>query len=158
MHVEPRRGRRLFLVRLCLAAVLSLGLAGCSIKLVADYQEASVDQLLSIYAEVDRFYDRLAETEPAGRTYEAFQDGWSSIATDLRTFALRQDMRELNGESAEIADMLVKTWESERAEHKRSSADPARRADPYPATTIALDREQFEGWFYTAVSAEKFKN
>lgn len=139
--------------------VLTLLLQGCSLKLVADYDSASVDQLLAAYEKVDHFYDRLAETAPADRTYDAFQSEWSSIATDLRTFALRQRGRDLNEQSEEIADMLVERWEQARFNHRQRQAsdDPARHDDPYPTSVIALDRAQFDDWFYKAISAEKFK-
>ncbi len=142
---------------LCASVLLAMFLAGCSIKLVSDYDSASIDQLLGTYQEVDQFYDRLAETPSEQRTYEAFQQDWSSISTDLRTFALRQGVRQLNEESASIAEALTKAWERERTLHKGRSADPGQRNDPYPDTRIALDRQQFEDWFYAAMFAEKSK-
>lgn len=52
---------------------------------------------------------------------------------------------------------MLENWERTRERHKRFSADPERRANAYPDSLLALDRQQFEDQFRTAVVAERAK-
>jgi outer membrane murein-binding lipoprotein Lpp len=151
-HLSPRWR----LAMLLGASLLSLLLvAGCSIKLVADYDQASIDRLGVAYERMDRVYERLMRTEPAARTYDLFEDEWSAIGTDLRSVALRQKLREQNEESAEIAAELLSAWQSKRDAHRDRSFTQPNNA--YADALIALHRATFEAEFFAAMSAERFK-
>jgi hypothetical protein len=141
-----------------LSLMFAVALCGCTVKWVADYDQASADKIGAAYERVDRMYERLAAAPAAERTYDKFADDWSGIATDLRGIALRQKSRTTNDESAEILDRMVASWETSRAKHKQRSEADSANANAYPDSLISLDRQQLEAEFVAALSAERFKN
>jgi hypothetical protein len=148
-------------LRLCArvvwVATLALLLAGCTVSFVAEYDKATEDRLLGTYERISRFYDDLAETAPAQRAYDEFTRQYSDVATDLRVLLLHQRARATNSESEQIVAKILENWERTREHHRRFSADAEHRANPYPDSLIALDRQQFEDQFRTAVVAERAK-
>jgi hypothetical protein len=143
---------RAFACWLVLAAVL---LAGCTVKYVADYDQASVDKIGAAYERMDKMYESLLRAEPAERTYDKFEAEWSGIATDLRVIALRQKTRADNEESQTVTSDLVETWRVRREAHARRSAE--KPDDAYPDSLIALHRSSLEAAFAAAMAAERFK-
>lgn len=144
-------------VRLAWFAALALLLAGCAVSFVAEYDKATEDRLIGAYERVSRFYDDLAETAPVQRGYDRFAPRYADVATDLRVLLLRQRARASNSESEQIVAKILENWERTRERHKRFSADPERRTNAYPDSLLALDRQQFEDQFRTAVVAERAK-
>jgi hypothetical protein len=135
----------------------ALLLAGCAVNFVGEYDKETEDRLLGTYERISRFYDDLAEAAPAQRGYEKSARQYADVATDLRVLLLRQRARATNSESEKIVTKILENWERTRERHKRFSADAERRANPYPDSLIALDRQQFEDQFRTAVVAERAK-
>jgi hypothetical protein len=146
-----------FYARCAWLVAVALLLAGCAVSFVAEYDKATEDRLLGAYERISRFYDDLAEAMPAQRGHDKFTRQYADVATDLRVLLLRQRARAANSESEKIVTKILENWERTRERHKRFSADAERRANPYPDSLIALDRQQFEDQFRTAVVAERAK-
>lgn len=149
----PRHDARALVMVLAVA----LALSGCAVRLVADYDAATEDALLRAYEKINALYDRLAESPLRERDYGPLAERYGAIETDLRVLLLRQRGREANSESIGIAERLLESWQSTRAEHKRRSAAEGDAPSAYPDSLIALDRQQFDDHFKAAIAAEQAK-
>jgi hypothetical protein len=135
-----------------LAAVLAIALtalaSACShIQLIADYDEATLEESIRIAKRVDVFYGTLLELEPEGRTYAPFADDWVDVGAEIGSLVHRNASRPLNEESLQISQDILAFWRSYQEKHKEKDAYPDAR----------FDRRRFERLFRAAVSAEAAK-
>lgn len=135
--------------RWVLAAALlaaSLGLGGCPIHLVADYDQATYEEILGLARKVDRFYGALLERPEAGRAYAQYSAQYVEIESDLGSLVMRNAVRPLNKESTRISRNILELWRKYKARHR---AD-----DGYRTAVAILDRKRFTQVFTAAASAE----
>lgn len=128
---------------------LWLSLAGCSVKLVADYDNAAFEEVLAVAKEVDRFYGTLLETPPAQRKYASFADSYVELETEMRAMLRRNKARALNSESTQIAEIILRQFTRARERHKTT--------DAYGDGVARLDRDRMTRLFASAASAEEAK-
>jgi hypothetical protein len=95
-----------------LLAVLIIGLTlgGCTIKLVADYDSTTFEEIIKVGKKVDRFYGDLLETPSSDRHYDKYADKYVEIETDLRSLYMRNKVRALNDESTRISEITLNLW------------------------------------------------
>src|ERR1041384_1190618 len=84
--------------------------AGCSVKLIADYDSATLEQILSTGKKVDLFYGKLLETPEKERSYSKYSNQYVEIEVDVRDIVSRNKARELNKESTRISEIILKQW------------------------------------------------
>jgi len=99
---------------------ISLALVGCTIKLVADYDAATFEEILKIGKKVDRFYGDLLEIPPNNRSYQKFAEKYVEIETDLRSLYTRNQARTLNQESTEISKIILNLWLKYKDAHAKT--------------------------------------
>ena len=143
-RVSPAAGRLLFVV------LSALVLAGCAIRLVADYDAAAYEESIAVGKKVDRFYGDLLETPAADRHYQKYAARYVEIETDLRSLYVRNKARALNSESAEISQTILDLWLKYKANHAAK--------DTYGDGVAKLDRGRFTRLFISAANAESAKN
>jgi len=134
-----------------LLAIIIVGLTfvGCSIKFVADYDATTFEEIIKIGKKVDRFYGDLLEAPANSRQYQKYSDEYVEIETDLRSLVIRNKARELNAESTEISEIILKLWMKYKANHAAR--------DGYADGVARLDRGSFTRLFTSAADAETAK-
>jgi hypothetical protein len=123
--------------------------AGCAVKFVADYDAATVNQLLEVGKKIDVFYGTLLDRKPETRTYADYSPRYVEIEADLRSLWMRNKARPLNEESTQIARITLDLWVKYKNAHKLANAYPDAKAEAH--------RDRFERLFVSAVTAETAK-
>jgi hypothetical protein len=129
--------------------IIGLALAGCSIKLVADYDSTTFEEVISVGKKVDRFYGDLLETPVNERQYQKFTEKYVEIETDLRSLGTRNRARALNNESTQISDIILALWVKYKTNHAANNG--------YGNGIAKLDRDRFTRLFISAANAETAK-
>ena len=134
---------------ICLIFFGTLALYGCSIKLVADYDVKTFEEILNVGKEVDKFYGTLLEMDENDRKYQKFSEKYVDIETELRSLNIRNKSRPLNDESIKISQSILGLWIKYKEKHKSKNK--------YSNGNAKLDRNRFERLFISAASAEAAK-
>lgn len=129
--------------------LMAFALSGCTVKFVADYDSVTFEEILKIGKKVDKFYGDMLETKSDERAYQKFCDQYVEIETDIRSLVTRNNARELNKESTEISEIILKLWVKYKDTHKNKNT--------YSDGTANLDRKRFIRLFAAAASAEQAK-
>lgn len=138
------------LLRFGFLLLLAFALGGCAVKLVADYDSVSFEEILKVGKKVDKFYGDLLEAKSSDRAYQKFSDQYVEIETDIRSLVTRNTARALNEESTQISEITLSLWLKYKDGHKTK--------DTYSDGTAKLDRNRFVRLFAAAASAERAKN
>ena len=127
--------------RLLFIMTVGIGLGGCSIKLVSDYDSATLEEIIKVGKKVDRFYGDLLETPTADRQYQKYAGKYVEIETDLRSLYIRNKARAFNEESTEISDIILKLWVKYKTNHalKRGYRDGSAKLDRARGLLASLD-------------------
>ncbi len=133
----------IFLVFLLILFVVQ----GC--RIIAEYDKATENAIFASAKEVDRFYGHLLETDENEREYSKYSDMYVEIEAQLNALVLRNKVRELNKDSTEIAENILKLWRESKVSHKEKNT--------YTTGTAKLDRGRFERVFSYALRAEGAK-
>jgi len=133
-----------------LAICFLLSAGGCAIKLVADYDSNTLEEIFKVSKEVDRFYGNLLETAEADRKYSKYAEQYVNIETDIRSLVMRNKARPLNEESTRISETILNFWVKYKQNHKEK--------DVYSNGMAKLDRQKFVRLFTAAAEAEKIKD
>jgi hypothetical protein len=129
--------------------IIGLALAGCSIKLVSDYDSTTFEEIISVGKKVDRFYGDLLESPVNERQYQKYADKYVEIETDLRSLGTRNRARALNSESTQISDIILALWVKYKTNHANNNG--------YGSGIAKLDRDRFTRLFISAANAETAK-
>lgn len=147
MHATPSTFRHW--MRCILVLALAVAAAGCSVKWVADYDDATFEEILRVGKKVDRFYGDLLEADASGRAYARFGSRYVELETDIRSLVTRNSARALNEESTRISEIILTLWVKYKDRHKQAGAYTDGNARP--------DRNRFVRLFAAAASAETAK-
>jgi hypothetical protein len=129
--------------------IIGIALSGCSIKLVADYDSTTFEEIIKVGKKVDRFYGDLLEAPATDRQYQKYAEKYVEIETDLRSLYTRNKARALNIESTEISEIILKLWVKYKTNHAAKNG--------YSDGIAKLDRERFTRLFISAADAEAAK-
>ncbi|MDO8549707.1 MAG: hypothetical protein Q7S39_06105 [Ignavibacteria bacterium] len=132
-----------------LLAITILGINGCTIQYVAEYDESIKNEIIRISAEIDKFYGILLETAEAARTYINFKDEYLTIEVDLRTLLTRNKIRPLNEESVKQTEIVLDLWLNDKEQHKTN--------DSVSDFIIKQHRNQFQRIFIAMAIGEEVK-
>lgn len=142
-----RRFRCLGWLILCLVAPLVLG--HCAVRLAADYDAWTFEEIIRTAKQVDLFYGQLLEKSEEERTYASSAPQYVAIESELRALLLRNQARPLNLESSRILEIILTDWQECRERHKARGR--------YPTGEAKLDRQRFMRLFGSAAAAERVK-
>jgi len=134
---------------LLLILLTGLALSGCAAKFVADYDSATLEEILRLGKKVDKFYGEMLETPPAERGYAKYSQQYVDVEVDLRSLYVRNKARALNEESTRISEIILNFWIKYKDEHQQT--------DGYGDGKAQLDRERFTRLFIAAADAETAK-
>ena len=125
-------------------------LSGCSVKLVADHDSKTYEEILRVGKSIDEFYGDLLETSAASRNYQKYSGQYVKLESELRSLYVRNKSRPLNEESTKISESILKLWVKYKERHKVKNS--------YKDGNAKLDRNKFVNIFISAASAELAKN
>lgn len=129
---------------------VALALAGCQIRLVADYDQPTYEEILKLSKKVDQFYGNLLERAEEQRAYAQYSAQYVDIESDLRALVTRNQSRPLNKESTKISETILELWQKYKAAHQKTNG--------YKTALADLDRKRFHRLFTAAASAEIAKD
>lgn len=139
-----RRSHAFFILLLSLFII-----QGCSYRLIAAYDEKTQEAIFASAKAIDQFYGCLLESNENERAYSKYSDKYVEIETQLNALVLRNKVRDLNEDSTDIAERMLKLWRKYKDRHKEK--------DTYKTGMAKLDRKRFERMFSYAVRAEGAK-
>lgn len=139
--------KTMFLPLIIFAFVLTI--QGCSVKMVADYDDTTKESILKTAKEIDKFYCALLETEESKRQYEQFSKDYHSIEVEIRSLVLRNKARPLNKESTKQAEIALDRWIIFKERHKTKNT--------YSTGDAKLDRDYLSNIFNYMLGAELAK-
>lgn len=139
-------GTKCFLFLLFVGFVLS----GCSVKLVADHDSKTYEEILRVGKSIDKFYGDLLEVPATSRKYKKSSEKYVELESELRSLYIRNKSRPLNEESTKISESILKLWKKFKDKHKAKNS--------YKDGNAKLDRNKFVRLFISAASAELAKN
>jgi len=122
---------------------------GCSVNLIATYDQTAVNDIIQAYQLVDSFYQKLSNTPEDQRDYKTFSGDYEKIESSLRVLVLRNSARTLNKESTEIAKNILGLWQKYKNNHKESNN--------YDSDLIEIHRNRFFENFEAMTVAENSK-
>lgn len=125
-------------------------LSGCSVKLVADHDLKTYEEILRVGKSIDEFYGDLLETPAESRKYKKYSEKYVKLESELRSLYVRNKSRPLNEESTKISESILKLWVKYKEKHKTKNS--------YKDGNAKLDRNKFVNIFISAASAELAKN
>lgn len=142
-----------FLINKFITSIILLLIAifyfGCSVNLIATYDETAVNDIIQAYQLVDSFYQNLANTPEDQRDYKSFSTDYEKIESSLRILVLKNSARTLNKESTEIAKNILGLWQKYKENHKESNN--------YESDLIEIHRNRFFENFEAITVAENSK-
>ncbi len=138
----------------CPYALIGIGLTlillnGCGVKLVADYDAATYDSILSTAKQVDTFYVKLLVTPENEREYKKFVDQYITIEVEIRSLIMRSKIHPLNEESTGIAEIILAKWLKYKAAHEKQNT--------YKSALVQLHWQRFTRLFTAMAIAEEAK-
>ncbi len=139
-----RRSHAFFILLLSLFII-----QGCSYRLIAAYDEKTQEAIFASAKAIDQFYGFLLEANENERAYSKYSDKYVEIEVKLNALVLRNKVRDLNEDSTDIAERMLKLWRRYKDRHKEK--------DAYKTGMAKLDRKRFERMFSYAVRAEGAK-
>lgn len=122
---------------------------GCGIKLVADYDAAAYDAILSTAKQVDTFYVKLLETPENERQYKGFADQYTAIEVEIRSLVMRSKIHPLNEDSTGIAEIILDKWLKYKEAHESTNT--------YKSALVQLHWQRFTRLFTAMAVAEEAK-
>lgn len=139
-----RRSHAFFILLLSLFII-----QGCSYRLIAAYDEKTQEAIFASAKAIDQFYGFLLEANENERAYSKYSDKYVEIEAQLNALVLRNKVRDLNEDSTDIAERMLKLWRRYKDRHKEK--------DTYKTGMAKLDRKRFERMFSYSVRAEGAK-
>lgn len=127
----------------------ALFMGGCTVKLVADYDSATYEEILRVAKEVDKFYGILLDMPEKERAYKGFSGKYIELEATIRSLYTRNLTRPLNKESTKISENILELWIKYKDRHKTS--------DTYTSGNAKLDRKRLQRMFVSAADAEVAK-
>ena len=121
---------------------------GC-IRLIADYDAKTEEVIFASAKAVDKFYCALLEDAESERRYSKYSAQYVEIEAELNSLVLRNKVRDLNEDSTDIAERILKLWQKYKERHKDK--------DTYKTGVAKLDRKRLQRMFAYAVRAEGAK-
>ena len=146
---QASRGLAVWSVCLVFLGLLALG--GCTVKLVADYDTATYEEILRVGKDVDKFYGSLLEAPENTRSYKNYAEKYVDLEATIRSLYVRNLSRPLNKESTRITKIILDLWIKTKNLHQ------ANTKKTYSTGNAEIDREKFQDLFMSAATAEEAK-
>ena len=103
------------------AFLLKLVLQSCSINMIAEFDQDSLEMTRLLAKRVDYFYTRLSYQDEIDRSYDKYESIYLDIEVSLNELHLRQESRRLNEFSLTQVNILRNLWKEDRIYHKKNN-------------------------------------
>lgn len=130
-------------------ALFFLFCSGCSMQIISEYDQVSMQNMQRIAKLVDEFYARLATQPLQSRPFEASEADYVRIEVELNALKLSQQVRELNDLTIKQVDIVIKLWLQDIEAHKKK--------DNVSNFIINRHRNQFNRTFLAMIKGEQSK-
>lgn len=94
-------------------------LSGCSLSLIADFDEQTLNQLERIERDIEHLYLTMQVLEDNQRQYDHFTNQYIELDINIRAMQRRQGWREKNSETLKQANTLVQFWQQDMQYHRQ---------------------------------------
>lgn len=135
--------------KLIILPTILLIILSCSVKLVSDYDQNTVDQVIRISKMINLIYMKIAETDSLTIKYENFSDDYKYIEVEIRSLVLLNKVRPYNKHSLSNAENLLKNWLEIKDFHKNN--------DSYNFEVVVEDEEILQDQLLELVKKEQIK-
>lgn len=149
MLLQRNRRSGVFFLLLVLIAVA----ASCTVSRIAPYDAGVTEQARQIASRIDRFYLTMLEIpsdDPEARNYRHFSGDYIDVEVELNDLLLKNRIKPLNRESVRNIEILLETWESYKARHKKD--------DTLPDADIELNRDFMRDLLIVVIIGEQGKS
>ena len=135
--------------KLTILLTISLIILSCSVKLVSDYDQNTVDQVIRISKMINLIYMKIAETDSLTIKYENFSDDYKYIEVEIRSLVLLNKVRPYNKHSLSNTENLLKNWLEIKNFHENN--------DSYNFEVAVEDEEILQDQLLELVKKEQLK-
>jgi hypothetical protein len=134
---------------LLLALFLISMSSGCSVQLIAEQDEVSLQQMEMLAQEVDHFFTQLLYLPAEKRLYQSSKQGYLAIEVKLNALKMRQEVRSMNELTLKQVDIAIKLWTQDRTRHQTQ--------DQFSNFLIKRYRSQYKRLFLAMIKGEEVK-
>ncbi len=130
--------------------IFALGLHGCSMFKVAEYDAKFKEDIIQVAKKVDLFWGQLQAVDDSERQYDKFKDQYALLESEIRSLIMKSDIRPLNSESTQQAKIALELLLQDQKIHqsKNSMSD----------FQIKRHRKQYTRIFTAMAKGEEAKN
>ena len=124
-------------------------LQACSLNMVSDYDQKSLDLAEALATEIDYFFAKLSYIPEKGRIYSESAKSYLDIEVELNALKFRQSSRTNNELTLKQVDIVIKLWKQERVRHEEKNS--------LNNFLIKRHRRQFNQMFLAIIRGEESK-
>ena len=135
--------------KLLLLLISLILISSCAVKMVADYDQNTINQVIEISKMIDLFYIRLYEADSSGSDYENFHENYIYIEAEINSLIFLQKVRSYNDYSLKNAENLLTNWLEIKEYHKKNGS--------YNITVAEEDKEILQSQLLELVKKEQIK-
>ena len=95
-------------------------LSGCSLSLIADYDEQTLERLERIERDIEHLYLSMQTLKAHQRQYNRFSGQYLELEINIRSMKRRQARRKNNSETLQQANILVQLWQQDMLNHQKN--------------------------------------
>lgn len=129
--------------------LLALLLSACSMQIISDYDQASLNKMMQVSSRIDGFYLRLMYQPKEERSYKQFNSQYIDIEVELNALRRMQEYRPMNELTLKQVDIAIDLWLQDKKAHQEK--------DTVSDFIIKRHREQFTQVFDAMITGELSK-
>jgi putative lipoic acid-binding regulatory protein len=123
--------------------------SGGLIHLIAEQDEASLQQMEGLAQEVDYLFTQLLYLPPDRRDYNSSAQKYLSVEVKLNALKMRQESRVMNELTIKQVDIVITLWDQDRKRHQRQNS--------FSDFMIKRYRSQYIRLFLAMIKGEEVK-
>ncbi|KGJ87934.1 hypothetical protein [Colwellia psychrerythraea] len=122
---------------------------GCSLQLLAERDEVSLQQMEELAQEVDHLFTQLLYMPPDRRDYKSNAPKYLSVEVKLNALKMRQESRIMNELTIEQLGIAIGLWAQDRKRHERQNS--------FSDFMLKRYRSQYKRLFLAMIKGEEAK-
>jgi len=123
--------------------------SGCSIQLLAERDEVSLQQMEKLAQDVDLLFTQLLYMPPDRRDYQSNAAKYLSVEVKLNALKMRQESRVMNELTIKQLDIAIDLWAQDRKRHEHQNS--------FTDFMLKRYRSQYKRLFLAMIKGEEAK-